>query len=469
MMTPTDYDEKALEQLGSFVTSEWLDSELNSFLESYSPLFGHKSQVLYFNTYIKGLLSSLHRKSIEPIALRYLGAKKVRPMQYFLSRSTIPDEALGRKHREMMAATVSAQGGMLSVDESCNTKKGSHSAGVKRQYNGRLGKTDNCQAGVYLAYASSLGFGLVDRELYIPENWFGDAHRQLREECQIPEEAVFRTKPEIALTMINKALEEGLYNVGWIGADSVYGMCHSFLDGLEKPEGAYYFANTTKKERVFLERPEELPIEPKKGRPPKHPKLSAEPVTVEEIAQSEAYPWESAVLGMGAKGPIIALVKRIRCVACRTPGNKNYPKAGPDIWLYIRKHENGEIKYAVSDAPEGIAIEELDRAATLRWPIEQCFEECKGFLGMSHYECRTYGGWMRHMLFVMTAQLFLRAVQLALKKKGVNATLAMASRLFRALFVFSLEIELLVMAYNIKRNHASFMSYVRKKQSLLSA
>ena len=108
----------------------------------------------------------------------------------------------------------------------------------------------------------------------------------------------------------------------------------------------------------------------------------------------------------------------LRVVACRKDGNRNYLKPGKEVWLYIRKYEDGTIKYFVSDAPKDIPCAELDRAATLRWPIEQCFEECKSYLGMPHYEGRSYPGWKRHILFVMIAHLFTTQIREIVKKRG---------------------------------------------------
>ena len=139
---------------------------------------------------------------------------------------------------------------------------------------------------------------------------------------------------------------------------------------------------------------------------------------MQEIAEDPSVPWETVVLAEGAKGPIVAERKFIRCFACRKDGNRNYVKPGPEIWLYLRKYADGEIKYFVSNAPGELPAHELDRAATLRWPIEQCFEECKSSLGMGHYECRSYRGWKRHMLFVMIAHLFTTSMREIFKKSN---------------------------------------------------
>lgn len=136
------------------------------------------------------------------------------------------------------------------------------------------------------------------------------------------------------------------------------GMTMTFMDSLKLPEGVWYFAATNAKEQLF-----------------------------------------------------------IRCYSCRKDGNRSYVKPGYAIWLYLRRYADGEVKYFVSNAPESLPPEELDRAATLRWPIEQCFEECKSNLGMSHYECHSYHG-NRHMLFVMIAHLFTTRIRGIFKKSN---------------------------------------------------
>lgn len=190
-----------------------------------------------------------------------------------------------------------------------------------------------------------------------------------------------------------------------------------FPDGLELPDGVWYFAATNAKEQVFLEYPEVISPETKKGRPRKHPVLSHSPTSVRKIAEDPSFPWETVVLAEGSKGPILAERKFLRCFSCRADGSRNYMKPGSEIWLYLRKYADGEIKYFVCNAPADLPIQELDRAATLRWPIEQCFEECKSNLGMGHYECRSYKGWNRHMLFVMIAHLFAIQIREIFKKK----------------------------------------------------
>lgn len=419
MMTPTEYNPELLAQWSIDASHS---PELNQSLAAYIQQFGHlfnSSQMKYFSVFLKGLFSSLERKSLEPIALYFLGEKSVRSMQQFFSRAPLDLPAFMNTYHQLLSSQIAHPGGMLSVDDSSFVKKGIRSVGVARQYCGRLGKRENCQVGVFLAYATELGYGLVDRELYIPQEWYEKSYTKLREECQLPEDKLFATKNQIALKMLNQALKSSLFPVRWIGCDAAYGCDHSFIDGLELPEGVFYFAATNAKEQIFRERPEIYPPERSggKGRPSKHAAYSIEKTTVRQVAEDPEIAWETVVLMEGSKGPVQAKRKIIRCTASRKDGNRNYLKPGEDIWLYIRLYENGDTKYFISNAPAETSAGELDRAATLRWPIEQCFEECKSNLGMSHYECRSYPGWMRHMSFVMAAHLFTLQVRIAVKKK----------------------------------------------------
>ena len=316
----------------------------------------------------------------------------------------------------MLGQTTASKNGMLSVDGSDFAKKGKNSAGVGRQYCGRYGKTENCQAGVFCAYAGENGYGIVDRDLYLPKNWFDDDHKGLREKCDIPKDKAFQTKNEIALTQIKKAMESKKFTVKWIGCDAAFGCDHDFLDSL--PEDIWYFAGTKSNELVFQSRPEmKLPDQPKTGGRYKHEIPSFAPVQVKTIADDDNIPWKKVILFEGSKGKVYADFKCVRCVSCRTAtafGNYVYPHI--DIWLYIRKYENNDIKYFLSNAPENIDIAELNEAATLRWHIEQCFEGCKSYLGMGHFEGRSYSGFLRHLLFVMIAHFFTTSLRLELKK-----------------------------------------------------
>jgi len=411
------YDEKMLQKMDlSQIKEQEIKVMFNNYINLYQGCFQNKFQQRYFGVFEQGLLSELDRKSIEPIALTYMDEKDVRGFQHFFSRSEWSDEKLLGRYHKLASESLSMPGGFLSVDGSDFAKKGNQSIGVARQHCGRLGKTENCQAGVFLSYASDKGYSLLNRKLYIPKTWFESGYTERRKRCKLPENVEFQTKNQIALEMIRNIYEEGNFDILWIGCDAAFGCDHGFLRSL--PEGARYFAATHRTELIFLSRPEmKTPVSGKTGRPYKHPRPSIPPVTVGSVAADDSVPWQRRRLAKGTKGPIYADVKCIRCVSCwSTTEYGNYMAPGHDIWLYIRRYENGDIKYYLCNASEDTSLETLDWLSTMRWSIEQCFQECKSYLGMSHYETRTYAAWHRHMLMVMISHLFTLRLRLAYKK-----------------------------------------------------
>ena len=246
--------------------------------------------------------------------------------------------------------------------------------------------------------------------MYLPEAWFDDLHKLLWDQCDIPEETEFRTKPQLALEMIQKAVKNNDFNFKWVGCDGAFGCDSEFRKGL--PESTLFFADVHCNQRVFKERPEwTIPERKGRGKAPTKATPSVAAIPVSAFAADDSLPWECITLMEGAKGPVITQVKYCRIIELQDG------KDADELWLYIRKYEDGTIKYAFTNAPADIDICELHHAATLRWPIEQSFQECKSFLGMGHYETRSYLGWHRHMLLVMVAHLFVVEVRYQFQKK----------------------------------------------------
>jgi len=300
--------------------------------------------------------------------------------------------------------------GMLTIDGSDNPKKGSHSAGVARQHCGRMGKVENCQAGVYIGYSGKNGYGLLDAALYLPQKWLEDDYKERREKSDIPEDVTFRTKPQLACDMIANIQKSRPFPFKWVGGDCAFSS-DDFREHL--PSDAYFFGDVACNKLVFLSKPVwALPERNgNTGAKPTNLVPSISPVRVDSVAANDAYPWEKVALMEGSKGTVWADVKYLQVYK---------HKDGKDddaAWLYIRKYENNDIKYAIVDAPDDIHISELHYAATLRWPIEQSFQECKSCLGMADYETRSFVGWNRHMLLVMVAYLFVLEVRSLFVKK----------------------------------------------------
>jgi SRSO17 transposase len=395
------------------ITADEITKKLTEYLSGYQDCFARSQQIRYFETFTKGLLSNLERKSIEPIALSFLGEKGVRGMQQFFTRSKGWEEAVRGRYKELLACQLSLPDGFMSVDESDFVKKGKESAGVARQYCGRLGKRENCQAGVFVSYASENGIGLVDSRLYLPQIWFGDDYLEKRKDCQIPDDITFQTKNKMAKEMVAAVIDSNLFDIQCIGADAVFGSDHTFIDSL--PESVRYFASVRENEYIFREMPRVVIPQSVPGKTRfKYPRSEESPVAIKSIIGDESVPWVTRVISEGTKGPITAEIKCLRCVSCRKENRLFLPKS--EVWVYIRKYEDGTIKYFVSNMPGDTGISQLDRLATARWSIEQCFQECKSYLGMAHYETRSYQAWHRHMLLVMIVHLFLSLLRDFFKK-----------------------------------------------------
>ena len=361
---------------------------------------GRKEHRVHFVTMLKGLLSDLERKSIEPIALAFGGKGTVRNTAFFMSSSKWDDEGMHAEYCNEASELLAHEDGMQTLDGTDFPKKGDNSVGVARQHCGRLGKIDNCQASVMSGYVSPHGYALVDYELYMPKSWFNADHIMLRKKCRVPSSLEFKTKNAIATAMVQKTSDSGLFPAKYVGVDSAFGCDSNFLDSL--PSDKIYFADVRSNQRVFVRRPESwLPPYCGKGRKPTKEELEFKSQTVKEIAGSDDAPWNDVVLGIGAKGPIITKDKYLRVVEVRDG------KPGKDVWLYIRLLADGSLKYALCNESADATAEDLRKPALMRWSIEQCFRECKEYLGMDHYESRSWDGWRRHMLLCLIAHLFI--------------------------------------------------------------
>lgn len=147
----------------------------------------------------------------------------------FFKNSTFDDEKILAIYREQLAALIGDENGMINVDGSDFPKKGNNSVGVAHQHFGILGKTDNCQAGVFVGYSSIKGYGLVDRRLYMPQVWFTEDYTGLRKQCAVPEDLVFKTKNQLATEMLQAVAASGRFPFRWVGCDAAFGCDRTFL------------------------------------------------------------------------------------------------------------------------------------------------------------------------------------------------------------------------------------------------
>ena len=349
---------------------------------------------------------------------------------------------------------------MITVDASEFPKKGRNSVGVARQYCGNTGKKDNCQSGVFVGYASEKGHGLVDNQLYMPEQWFEGDHEELRRQNLVPEDLIFQTKNKIASDLIKKVHHH--FPARWIGCDASFGSDNGFLNSL--PGSLTYFADVKSNSKVFLEKPEiGIPPYSGRGKHPTKPKVlsSHRPISISELEKLDDIEWTVVNLGEGSKGPLLAHVACLRVY----PSRDGIPQ-NESVWLIIRKRTDNQTRYAFSNAPKTTSVADLCYASCLRWSIERCFQEGKMHLGMDHYEHRSWPAWHRHMLYVMLAQYFLYRV----KQKKSCLTLPLVKKLLEVVLPLrsvTREGAVMIIEYIVKRNYAAHQSH-RKKQVALA-
>ncbi len=220
--------------------------ELRGFHEQFADCFHRSESREHFFNNMAGQCSELERKSIEPIALAVKDGN-VRAMQRFVSVAQWDDDNILSKYRSFVNDDLGSSEGALIFDESGFLKKGQDSVGVARQYCGTAGKVDNCQVGVFAAYVSEHGYALVDKRLFIPEQWFSDQYRVRRQKCDLPENTVFRTKPELAVEMLRAISSENVLPFKYILGDTIYGISPEFIEAAEFLPGTTYFVSVPKK------------------------------------------------------------------------------------------------------------------------------------------------------------------------------------------------------------------------------
>lgn len=377
---------------------EHVGQELHEFIGEFDDTFGRIEPAGLCRLYVQGLLSGTARKNVEAMALGLESPKVVRNLQRFISEYEWNEGRMRDRHWQLSAQSLADEQGVWSIDASEFPKKGKESVGVAPQYCGALGKTANCQSGVFICYSGPKGHALLNARLYLPQCWFSEAHRERREKkCRVPREIVFQTKPQIALELCSELWKTKLFPGQWATCDASFGNNETFLARL--PQGMLYLAEISCTRKVWLKHA------------PQHPAWETEGGKVEQLVEEkDLLHWQSRKIAEGEKGPIVASFARVRVYLSRqrTPESERT--------LLLRNDPDGRIKYALSNAPESVALSELIRVSAARWPIERCFQEDKSQLGLDHYEHRSWAAWHRHMRLVFLAHLFLTRLRLKYKK-----------------------------------------------------
>ena len=394
--------------------------QLVQFHDRFAPLFGKEPAQVHAYDYLKGLMTCPERKSIEPIALN-VGHGDVSGLQKFInaapwSYDDVQYEIQSLFADELVPSARRSPIGVVGVlDESGFAKKGTGSAGVARQHNGRLGKEDNCQVGVFLIGVTPEGMALLDHQLYLPQSWYdGPEARRRRQKVHIPEGLPFRTKPQIAAELVRNVVVNDLVHLDWITADELYGTNGELLDELEDLQQRYLMEVPTTTTVWTVDPAACVPAYSGRGQPPKRPTRESVRTVAEVAAELPAESWQALQVREGAKGPLVFEFAAVRVWAVR------HRKPGPPIWVLIRRslEEPREIKYYVSNAEAETPLEVLSLVACSRHRVEDFLEDCKSYLGMAQYETRSWIGWHHHMTLVGLAHLFMTLAHRHLKKKS---------------------------------------------------
>ncbi len=331
--------------------------------------------------YLRALISPIERKNGWQIA-EHIGATTPDGVQRLLATAHWDADQVRDDLRAYVVEHLGHPEAVLVIDETGFLKKGTKSVGVKRQYSGTAGRTENCQIGVFLAYASPAGRTFLDRELYLPEEWATDVER--RKEAGVPKTVAFATKPKLARLMLQRTLDAGV-PAGWVTADSVYGADFHLRHDLVKHQLRYVVGVSSTQALWVWDQ----------GAPRQRP--------IREVVQQGApESWTRLSAGDGAKGP------RVYDWAWG-PIRASAVQAGWVEWWVARRSlsEPTEIAYYLACAPAATSLERLVQVAGTRWAVEESLETAKGEVGLDQYEVRKWTGWYRHITLALLAHAFL--------------------------------------------------------------
>ena len=377
----------------------------------FAASFGRKQWREHSRNYLQGLLVQAgERRNAENLS-ESVGIS-ARAMQRFLTEARWSDDAVIGRLQEYLAPRLGHSEAVWVLDGSDFPKQGRKSAGVARQYCGRLGKVANCQAGMFLAYVSPLGRALVDKHLYLPESWTSDKDRCAA--AGVPEERQgYRSKTQLALDMLQGALERGHLKAGWVAADDAFGMSPSFREGLAAL-GMYYVLDVPAGFTVWPVEPERTsPVYRGRGGPPKPRLVAGQRRTMgERSAELPAEAWREIRVAEGSQGPrsYEFSAQRVRPTTRRKPGEIHWA-------VYRRNLDGSEPRYYLSNAPEDTPLETLAYVGGSRWRIETEFETEKSDVGLDEYETRTWAGWHHHVALCLLGGAFLLSLQQAWGEK----------------------------------------------------
>jgi SRSO17 transposase len=352
--------------------------------------------------YLSGLMQA-RKKNMERMA-EVVPESDEQVLQHFLSNSSWDErgvlDQVALETDALLGGTIESA---LLLDESGITKKGNKSVGVRRQWNGRLGKVDNCQVGVYAALSRGSQSTLIDTRLYLPSSWVKDKARCVA--AGVPNQARARSKPELALEMVRYNRCLGV-RFSWVGMDGLYGKDPALLRSLES-DGETFMADVHKDQYMYLEDPRPVvPADsPGRGRKRTKPIAQSEKLRVDEWTKAQPpSAWRQLTLRDSTKGKLRVEVLHRRVWLW------NGREAQARHWHLIVRREikaRDEIKYSLSNAPAATSLQRLAQMQGQRYWVERSFQDGKSQAGLDHYQARGWKAWHHHMALVMMAMLFM--------------------------------------------------------------
>ena len=365
-----------------------IEQELTPIQEILQDSFNRIETKASAMSYFQGLISTVECKNSWQLA-EQAGCENPYAFQYLLGRATWNENHFRDSVRHYVVSFMPQEEGVLSIDETGFLKKGNKSAGVGRQYTGTAGRIENCQVGVFLSYATSQGRALIDRELYIPQDWFKDTLRC--KEAGLPDTLEFKKKPELAQEMLQRAFDNGI-KPAWVLGDEVYSSykLRAFLESYQQPYVLAVASNCSIT-------------------------IGFEQYKANELLESTApSDWQTISAGEGSKGQRYYQWSR-RVINSDSPD-------GWERWLLIRRNikDETDVAFYIAFAPNINSLQDMAKAAGSRWTIEECFEMAKGEVGLDQYQVRSWVGWYRHITFAMLALAFLTKLRWKLKQTEVQ-------------------------------------------------
>ena len=391
-----------------------LENRLKAYLTRFDDCFGRCDTRAHLTTYVRGQLSDLDAKSVEPIALQ--AGMPVRTLQEFLAQHRWDEDGLRRRLIQIVRDEHIGPHSVGIIDETSDVKKGNKTPGVQRQWCGKVGKQENCMVTVHLSASNSHAdhdfHCLIDGELFLPESWSEDRARC--REAGIPDEMVYRPKWQIALELYDRSAAEGL-TFAWMTGDEGYGGKPGFLEGLAQRQQKFVL-EVPRTFSVWEKTPEVTTRGYRKGgrgsgrKTPRVKSGESSPRSVETVfwhsEAMKAKPWKKYRVKESEKGPIIWEAKRLRVTLKGSDGLPGMP-----LWLVVARNVlDGELKFFDSNASEGTSMSVLLLVAFERWRVERCFEDQKQEVGLDCFEGRRYLGLKRHLIITSISYLFLSQV-----------------------------------------------------------